>query len=119
MKRRYTSYDDLLTTALAEYDSFTLVWRNMALENTAAELERRLQPWLLEDLGSYDWPGTTSSQKARVRRYRVCPDTIAALRCVDSVFGFVHPHYPEDLAFYASGETRFASVSHEGEAWFT
>ena len=118
MKRKYITYDDLLDTALAECDSFTLVWRSGALEESARELEMSLEPWLLEDFSSYSWPGTATSEKARVRKYRVCAESIDALRRVDSVFDLLHPRYPEDLAFYAGEKVRFASITHKGDAWF-
>jgi len=120
MKRKYTTYEDLLEIALAECDSFTLVWPTGmgTLEESGRELELVIEPWLLEDYSSYSWPGTETTEKARVRRYRVCAESITALRCVDSVFDFVHPRYPEDLAFYAEGKVMFASIAHEGDAWF-
>jgi hypothetical protein len=48
MRRKYTTYEDLLETALAEWDSFTLVWRNLVLEEPGRELELQLEPWLLK-----------------------------------------------------------------------
>jgi len=48
MRRKYTTYQELLETALAEWDSFTLVWRNLVLEEPGRELELQLEPWLLE-----------------------------------------------------------------------
>jgi hypothetical protein len=81
-------------------------------------LELAIERWLLEAYSSYSWPGTETTEKARVRRYQVCAESIAALRCVDSVFDFLHPRYPEDLAFYAGGKVRFASIAHESDAWF-
>jgi len=118
MKRKYTTYDELLEIALAECDSFTLVWQFGDLEESGRELEQALEPWLLEEYSSYSWPGTQTSQKARVRKYRVCAESIDALRRVDSVFDLLHPRYPEDLAFYAGEKIRFASIAHERDAWF-
>ena len=51
MRRKYTTYEDLLENALAEWDSFTLVWRNLVLEEPGRELELQLEPWLLEWFG--------------------------------------------------------------------
>jgi hypothetical protein len=118
MKRKYTTYDDLLKIALAECDSFTVVWQFGELEESGQELEQALKPWLLEEYSSYSWPGTQTSQKAHVRKYRVCAESIDALRRVKSVFDLLHPRYPEDLAFYTGEKVRFASIAHEGDAWF-
>jgi hypothetical protein len=118
MKHKYTTYDDLLRIALAECDSFTLVWRFGELEASGRELEQVLEPWLLEEYSSYSWPGTQTSQRACVRKYRVCAESTDALRCVDSVFDLLYPRYPEDLAFYTDHRVRFGSIAHEGDAWF-
>ena len=50
MKHRYTTYDDLLKIALAECDSFTLVWQFGPLEEKGRELEQALEPWLALNL---------------------------------------------------------------------
>jgi hypothetical protein len=118
MKHKYTTYDELLRIALAESDSFTLVWKFGELEASGRELEQVLEQWLLEEYLSYSWPGTQTSQRARVRKYRVCAESIDALRCVGSVFDLLHPRYPEDLAFYSDNRVRFGSIAHEGDAWF-
>jgi len=56
---------------------------------------------------------------ATSRTYRINNTTINILRSVESVYQWVSPSYPEDLAFYKKGELWFASIAHEGESWFT
>jgi len=119
MAKKYTSYQELLDYAKQEADSFSLVWRNMAFDNSAFELIEKLSPWLISDYSSSSWPGTQLfGEKARVKTYRLNPNTISILKCFDSVFDFIAPKYPEDLAFYKGKVVMFSSVSHEGEAWF-
>jgi len=117
---KYTSYKELLEFALDETDTFSLVWRNFKFESSAFELIENLQPWLVSDYSSSSWPGTELfGEKARVKTYKVNPQTIEILNCVDSVFDWQAPKYPEDLAFYKGKEVLFSSVAHEGDAWFT
>ena len=55
---------------------------------------------------------------ATVIRYRCSDEAFGVLRKPRSLFSWVVPKFPEDLAFYdAAGECSFASVAHEKEAW--
>jgi hypothetical protein len=57
--------------------------------------------------------------EAIVRRYRVAAESIKLLHIAGSLYSWLQPKFPEDLAFYASDESVWlASISHEGEAWF-
>ncbi len=116
---KYTTYKTLLEFALDEADTFSLVWGNFSFDSSAYELIEQLSPWIISDYSSCSWPGTELvGQKARVKTYEVNTETIEILKCVNSVFDFQAPQYPEDLAFYRNGQVVFASVAHEGEAWF-
>jgi len=119
MAKKYTSYQELLDYAEQEADSFSLVWRNMAFENSAFELIEQLSPWLISDYSSSSWPRTRLiGEKARVKTYQVTPETINLLKSVKSVFEFLAPKYPEDIAFYKGKSVIFSSIAHEEEAWF-
>jgi hypothetical protein len=48
-----------------------------------------------------------------VKKYEVNKKTIRLLRCVTSVFDFIAPNYPEDLALYKDDKVIFSSVTHE------
>jgi len=120
MPRKYTSYTELLDIAKREADTFSLVWRNFAFDQTAFDLIDELEQWLVSDYSSSSWPGTELfDEKARVKTYNVNEQTIAILSRVESVFDWQSPKYPEDLAFYKEKEIIFGSVAHEGEAWFS
>ena len=114
-------YGQLLDMAKAEFDSFSLVWRDdFEFSDTALELEDLQKPHLIEEKRTDEWPGTQlESPDAVVRYYDVNDETLELLRRVRSVLGWVSPELPEDLAFYRSGVTAFASVSHEGYGWYT
>jgi hypothetical protein len=120
MKPKYTTYEDLLDFAEEEYDSFSLVWRNhLSFTKSAWQVEEDLRPYLISEFSSHKWPGTEIiGGKALVRTYRVSPESLSVLRQVSSVFDWLAPDYPEDLAFYKGNKLAFASVAHEGEAWF-
>ncbi|MGH1441807.1 MAG: hypothetical protein ACRBBR_16960 [Cellvibrionaceae bacterium] len=117
---KYTSYEELLEFGLEEADTFSIVWRNMAFDDSAFDLVEDLSPWLVSDFSSHSWPGTELlEEKARVKTYEVNSETIKILNCVSSVFDLQAPKYPEDLAFYRGKDVLFGSVAHEGMAWFT
>ena len=117
---KYTTYKELLDYAAQNADSFSLVWRNMAFDQSAFDLLDELSPWLISDNSSHKWPGTELfSDKARVKKYEVNEKTMQILSVVSSVYDWIAPKYPEDLAFYKNNKAIFASVAHEGESWFT
>ena len=53
-----------------------------------------------------------------MKKNEVNEETIELLRCVTSVFEFVAPNYPEDLAFYKGDKVIFSSVAHEVTATY-
>jgi hypothetical protein len=120
MKMKYTTYKNLLEVAEQEYDTFSLVWRHeLNFEESAWKIEEELRPHLLSKFSSCKWPGTEIfGRKATIRTYVVNPESISILGRVSSVFDWLAPNYPEDLAFYRENKVIFASVAHEGEAWF-
>ncbi len=119
MSRKYVSYEELLDFALEEADTFSVTWRNMAFNQSAFDFVDELSPWLVSDFSSFSWPGTELfGEKARVKTYKVNEQTIESLKCVSSVFDFLAPNYPEDLAFYHGKKVLFGSVAHEGMTWF-
>jgi hypothetical protein len=119
-KMKYTTYNDLLEFAEQECDTFSLVWRHeMKFKDSAWEVVEELQPYLISELPTNKWPGTEIfGGKALLRTYSVNPASIAILKRASSVFDWVAPNYPEDLALYINGKNVFASVAHESMAWF-
>lgn len=119
MARKYTSYQELLDFVEQEADSFSLVWQNFAFEPSAFILAEKLSPWLMSDYSSSAWPRTQLiGQKARVKTYQLNQHTVEILKTFNSVFDFIAPYYPEDIAFYKEKNIIFSSVAHEAQAWF-
>lgn len=119
MANKYTSYQDLLDFVVQKADSFSLVWQNLAFEPSAFELLEKLSPWLISDYSSSSWPRTQLvGKKARVKTYQLNKQTLEILKSFNSVFDFIAPHYPEDIAFYQGKTVVFSSIAHENQAWF-
>jgi hypothetical protein len=116
------TYIQLLEFAASRCDSFSLVWRDQfQFEQSAYEIKKILKPCLLSNAKTDEWPGTKLiGHKAMVRRYRVTEESIKSLGASVSLYSWLQPKLPEDLAFYTSGETVWlASISHEHLAWFS
>jgi hypothetical protein len=114
IENKNINYKELLEFALEKADSFSLVWRDYEFYDSAFELEDKLRPWLISEYSSSSWPGTiTFGREALVKKYEVNKKTIRLLRCVTSVFDFIAPNYPEDLALYKDNKVIFSSVTHE------
>jgi len=113
------SFLHLLDKALLEFDSFSVVWRNeLDYNSNALEFDRKLEPFLLSECETSQWPGTRLVDAfALVKKYSVSEDTINVLRCVSSTFDLLAPDFPEDLAFYSDGKVVYASVAHERLEW--
>jgi hypothetical protein len=115
-------YQQLLKIALAQYDAFSLMWRDGMINETntnAVRLETALRPYLLGETFTERWPGSNVPYKPAVlRTYRVSPGSIQILKCVDNVFDFNYPNYPEDLTFYQDGMLVYASIAHERFNWY-
>ena len=113
-------YEQLLTKALKEFDSFSLVWRESdRFKDEAKKFTKRLEPYLISKIRTNRWPGTKiRGGKAIVRTYKVCPESISELRVVSDVFAWLPPYLPEDLAFYKNDKVVFTSIAHERIASF-
>ena len=115
------TYIDLLNFAAARCESFSLVWACQGrFESSAYEIKHALKPFLLSNLRTDEWPGTKLiGHEAIVRRYRVSDKSVKVLHRAGSLYSWLQPALPEDLAFYTSGERVWlASISHEHQAWF-
>lgn len=115
-------YQQLLQKALAQYDAFSLMWRYGTMTETKSkgvQLEKTLRPYLLGETLTDRWPGSSVPYKpALLRTYLVNPESIQILKCVDNVFDFSYPSYPEDLAFYQDGMLVYSSIAHEQFNWY-
>ena len=115
------TYNDLLNFAAFRCASFSLVWRDQfKFEPSAYEIKRALNPFLISSDRTNEWPATTLiGHEAIVCRYRVADESMKLLHRAGALYSWLQPNLPEDLVFYASGDTAWlASISHEGQAWF-
>lgn len=114
------SYEQILTRASKEADTFSLTWRpEFRFSKKAAQIEKKLKPYQRNEQITSSWPGTDlTGGTALVRTYSLNEATVAVLSQVPGIFSWLAPHYPEDLAFYKNGAVVFWSVAHEEEAGF-
>jgi hypothetical protein len=115
------TYIDLLNFAASRCESFSLVWREqIRFEGSAYEMKYALKPFLVSNVKTDEWPGTKLiGHEAIVCQYRVEDESVKILHAAGSLYSWLQPGLPEDLAFYASGDAVWlASISHEHEAWF-
>ena len=132
------TYDDLLRFAAANCATFSLTWHLGRYKSTAHQIGQELTPYCISQKLTDHWPGTTRlhySEKqpnpihgryriARpkgilLRTYQAAPPAIDVLQSVGSLYAWLGPDRPEDLAFYLpDGSTFLASVAHEELSWF-
>ena len=113
------SYEELMAKALAEFDSFSLVWRDeFEFDEKCALIEKSLAPFLIEEQRTDEWPGTKIFDAlATVRHYKVVADSIEIISKADSFKTWMAPSYPEDLAFYKGKKSAYSSIAHENDEW--
>ena len=115
------TYIDLLNFAASKCESFSLVWRDQfRFEKSAQEIRDALQPFLISNVRTDEWPGTKLiGHQAIVRRYRVSDESVKLLHPASGLYSWLEPNLPEDLAFYRPGDRVWlASIGHEQAAWF-
>ncbi|MFH1128882.1 MAG: stage III sporulation protein AH [Candidatus Omnitrophota bacterium] len=113
-------YSSLLKFALTNCASFSLVWRDqLDFNDSAKNIEEDLKPYLIKEEYTSKWPGTEIfGSKAKVRYYKINPETIKILEKISSLYSWFCPDRPEDLAIYLkSGECWLGSITHEKDAY--
>ena len=116
----HLTYAALVDYALARNHSFSLVWRDQhRFAPSAQEVAERLRPHLEEQHHSDQWPGTRLvGHAAWIRRYRLEEAAADVLKERASIYDWLVPDWPEDLAFYLpDGDGWFGSISHEQDAF--
>ena len=114
-------YLELLDWALENSSSFSFVWRKgFKFEKSAKTLKKKLKTYLEQTEITDNWPGTKvlGIPEDKVRFYETNKKSIEILKEVKSLFKWLAPKYPEDLAFYYNNMPIFGSVSHEKMAFF-
>jgi hypothetical protein len=116
-------YRRFLGCACVSFRSFSLVWRGGACYSRLRHtLAKDLKPYELGRRRTSCWPGTQilggSGEGELVITYALSKASATVLLRAGSLFGWLHPDYPEDTAFYGDDSLcGFASVSHESTAW--
>jgi len=114
------TYQKLLQLASETCASFSLVWRDqLNFELSAEEVASLLQPYLIREQRTDEWPGTKLlGHLATVRHYRLCVETLNVLRQAAGLYAWLEPVFPEDLALYTQdGSVWLGSIAHEQDAW--
>ena len=108
-------YRLFLREASERFPIFMLVCRY----SCALEIRRELRPLQLKHYRRSRWPGTVLYQDtADLIIYRFDKRALTVLDRPGSLSHWLHPKYPEDLAFFRADKTcAFGSVTHEGDAY--
>ena len=113
------TYTKLLDFAMQHCSSFSLTWRDQfEIHESAALMLSSLRPFLLREVHTKEWPGTyLSAPGAMVRYYQFTEETLRILSEVPSLYAWLYPDLPEDLALYrADGTCWLFSIAHETDA---
>lgn len=116
-------YAEFLDMALDWFGFFSLVWRDRStFDHSAIQIRRDLDRHETNRRRVSHWPGTrvldTKGPIATISSYRLDKVSRDALARPASLFSWLAPAYPEDLAFYhRDGRLAFATVSHDRMAW--
>ena len=113
-------YTAFLGVACKHFASFSLVWRKgLPYDQTRHAIGHDLGPHELQKRQGRCWPGTQLfGASETIITYGLNAETARVLSRPGSLFGWLGPKFPEDLAFYLkNGRCGFASVAHEGLAW--
>lgn len=113
-------YADLINFGQKYCSSFSLVWRDQCKFNELAKtIENILNPYFLKEEYTNKWPGTELiGHKATVRFYQFDPKTIDILQKAKSLYSWLCPDRPEDLAFYSTnGKCVLGSIAHEEDSF--
>jgi hypothetical protein len=113
-------YEQFLHAASLRFPYFMLVWREQFhFKPSARAIRQQLKPLEVQHRLRTKWPGNIMyGHRGLVVTYRFEALGLEVLHRPASLFGWLQPEYPEDLAFFGKDrQCAFASVSHEREAW--
>jgi hypothetical protein len=114
-------YQALLRFAASHCYAFALVWQDqLQFHESALQVARRLEPWLLMERRVRQWPGygEYDCDVAWRRWYEITEGSIAVISEPSGFYHWRSPKLPEDLIFYHSdGNGWVGSISHEGLGW--
>lgn len=109
--------EQILDWAFENATYFSLVWREgFKFKNRAKKIEEKLEKYLIKTELTSEWPGTKvyGPPENKICFYKVTKTTAKIIKNKGSIFQWVAPKYPEDLAFYNNKlKPIFGSVAHE------
>jgi len=115
------TYQQLLNWALDQCVTFSLVTRKGTETDKEQVINKLLAPFLIEETKVNEWPGTKvfGPPEHTLRLYKLDRASIKILSEASSVYSWVSPDRPEDIAFYKENKFLwFGSVAHESMAFF-
>ena len=115
------AYLSLLDVARRTQSLIGLVWREqLTFSPSARQVAVELEPSLVEERLTDEWPGTRLfGSHAWYRLYRCDEHSIPVLARVGRLFGWRAPDHPEDPSFHLStGELWLTTISHESQGRF-
>lgn len=117
------TYRELLNFSTEYCDTFVLVTQeSLGLNKNAVEAIKALSPFLESSEDKMSWPGTELLLgTAKVNRYKLINESITIILSLsDSLYAWLQPNLPEDLALIRSDNIPLlSSVAHESEAIMT
>jgi hypothetical protein len=107
----------LIDWAIKKSSTFSIVWAtSFKFKKSAKRVEKQLKPFLEKTEFTNSWPGTTQSGPAdtKIQFYKVTKKSAKVLKKVGSIFKWIAPEFPEDIAFYdKKHKPVLGSVAHE------
>jgi hypothetical protein len=116
----YSAFVDMATDW---FGFFSLVWRDgLKFDDRAIEMRRDLDRYETNRRRVSHWAGTrvfkAAGPIATIISFRICEESRGVLKRPGSLFAWIAPAFPEDIAFYKhDGELAFASCTHDRLAW--
>ena len=115
-------YRQLIDLAFKVSDRFQLVLRKDMMSNVKRAMKSyesilsMLEPSLIERKEASEWASTILLRSdAFVYEYRITDEAREVVESLsDSLYGWIQPDLPEDLAFLKEGKAWLTTSSHEG-----
>ena len=122
LAREWTSRDYHALLNLLDETSNVLLVAQGSLSAEGMSVLSQLRPSLVHESRGDAWPGTCLlAHTAVIYKFRATTQVAEVLRqSAESLWDWLSPDRPEDLAFLRSGDGRpwFASITHEHDAFF-
>jgi len=115
-----TDYKKLMEYAVKTSDAFMLVYfsfgRRRKYSSTVKQIKKALKPYRIKERYDTQWPSTTSMDIDNtyvIEVYRSNVETLDILCEPRSLFSWLNPTFPEDIAFFHRNRCWFLTCAHE------